>query len=473
MEQVFKDQVTTQFFLEDVLYSVAALAVVLVVLGLTLVDVGLARRRNVLDTAVQKLVAALIAGFSTFIVGYAIWAWQFYQVNGLGLGDALSDWWLFGDAMTNYAQFLNPEEVFAADVQQVFVVFFATFSMGTLALIHSSVIERIKPLPLYVMAFAIGLFFSPFAGYLAWGSASWLTNEGVHDLEGIFPLYIFAGMWALVLNWRLGPRLGSLKPHASGATPAPHNMGLAVVGVLLIIFAIPLIALGSGYLIPEQGFVGISMTTSGYGIVFINAVAAICTGGLVGAILAYRLKEWVWAALGPIAGVVAAGTLLDVVDPWVVILVSAGGPIAALLTRRLIFRWGIDDAKVVPIGLGAGVYGAIACGFVAWGTSTGGYFTGEGDFAFQHAEITPWWQLIGVVAIMGLSGVGALVMSLIFERAGGLRVEEPDEIAGIDEATWGTGNFSEEGYAPDGDGQIPETVSGTRSAPPEPAGGVA
>jgi hypothetical protein len=46
---------------EDVLYAVASLAVIVVVLGLTLIDTGLSRRRNVLDTVVQKLAAALIA----------------------------------------------------------------------------------------------------------------------------------------------------------------------------------------------------------------------------------------------------------------------------------------------------------------------------------------------------------------------------------------------------------------------------
>ena len=50
-----------RFFVEDVLYAVASLAVILVVLGLTLIDTGLSRRRNVLDTVVQKLAAALIA----------------------------------------------------------------------------------------------------------------------------------------------------------------------------------------------------------------------------------------------------------------------------------------------------------------------------------------------------------------------------------------------------------------------------
>jgi ammonia channel protein AmtB len=52
-------------FVEDVLCAVASLAVILVVLGLTLIDTGLSRRRNVLDTVVQKLAAALIARHSS------------------------------------------------------------------------------------------------------------------------------------------------------------------------------------------------------------------------------------------------------------------------------------------------------------------------------------------------------------------------------------------------------------------------
>ena len=48
-----------RFFVEDVLYAVASLAVILV--GLTLIDTGLSRRRNMLDTAIQELAAALIA----------------------------------------------------------------------------------------------------------------------------------------------------------------------------------------------------------------------------------------------------------------------------------------------------------------------------------------------------------------------------------------------------------------------------
>ena len=73
--------------MEDVLlYAVASLAVILVILGVALIDSGLSRRRHVLDTVVQKLAAALIAGFATFIVGYAIWAWQRARPGRIGRG---------------------------------------------------------------------------------------------------------------------------------------------------------------------------------------------------------------------------------------------------------------------------------------------------------------------------------------------------------------------------------------------------
>jgi Amt family ammonium transporter len=438
--EVFKDQATTQIFVENLLYSVAATSVIFIVLGLTLIDVGLARKKNVLDTVVQKIAASLIAGLGTFFFGYAIWNWQFYQAFGGSLSDSLRDWWLGGTAVTHYATQLDPAHFFAADVQQIFIVFFATFSMATLALIHSSVFERIKPLPLYCMAAVIGLITSPLAGYLCWGSASWLTNRGVHDIEGVFPLYIFSGTAALVLNWRLGPRLGALKPHPSGAAPAPQNQALAGMGVLLILFAIPLLVLGSGYIVPEVGWMGISLTSSGWGIAFTNVVLAYSAGALAGAVIAYKLKEWVWVALGPIAGVVIVGTMIDVSKPWVILIVALFGPPVALLTRRISFRYGIDDAKVVPLGLGCGAVGAIACGFIEWGTKTGGYFGGEGAYALQHAEITPWWQIIGVLAIVGLSGGTMLIMALVAERFGGLRVSEEIEIGGFDQHYWGTSN---------------------------------
>jgi ammonia channel protein AmtB len=439
-----KDQATTQLFTEDLLYTVGAMSVVLVVGGLALLDAGLSRAQNVLHTLVNRLGLIFVCGLGVFFIGYALWNWQFYQVFGGTLSDAIKDWWLWGPGSTQFAQNLDPAVFPFADVQQVFILFFVTFGMATISLIHSSVIERIRMLPMYVIAIVVGVFHTGFLAYLVWGSAAYFTNRGVHDLEGVLPLYVFCGSMALILNWRLRPRLGMYKEHPSGARPVAHNKSLVAVGVILIVFGLPFIALASGYIIQGIGFLGISMTTGGWGILVVNAMMAMCAGGTVGVLLAYRTKEWVWLAFGPIAGIVGAGAMLDIARPWETMFVAAGAPIVAFAVARLCIRLRLDDLKIVPLGLGAGVYGALMAGFVGWGDPTGGYIgVTEGQYAFQHAEITPYWQLVGIGVVFGMALVTALPIALIFEKLGKFRVEEDIEIAGHDKSYWGTENYED------------------------------
>ena len=328
---------------------------------------------------------------------------------------------------------------------QVFVVFFATFSMATLALIHSGVPERLKAKPLYAMAVVIGLILSPLVAYFAWGPVGPLTNRGTHDFDGIFPLYIFSGTWVLVLAWRLKPRLGSFAPHGTGTAPRNHNMGIVAAGVLLILFALPFVVLGSTFIIPETGVFGISFTSTGWGVILINLIVSYFGGAVAGAIIAYRRRQPVWALLGPLAGSVICGTLYDVGTPLEVLVVSLFGPVVALGTAGLVRRIGIDDQKVIPLALGPGIVGAIVTGFIAWGTPTGGYPGLEGAYALQHAEITPWWQLAGVVVTMLIAALPCFLMCLFFERVGGgLRVTEEQELAGMDDTYWGIPNYDDE-----------------------------
>jgi ammonia channel protein AmtB len=442
-----KEQLSTDMLLLSFIYAVGAVAVVLIVLALCFVDSGLVRRKNVLDTWVAKIVASLIAGGGTMVAGIGIWNWQFNEAFGVPnpLWQALKDWWLGGQFLTHYSGELAFAKLPEADVQQVFAVFFVTFSLGTLALIHTGAMERMRHKPLYVMAAVIGLVLSPLVAFFCWGPVGPLSNQGTHDFDGIFPLYIFAGTWVLVLSWRLGPRLGAFKPHPSGTKPAGHNVALVGAGVLLIMFALPFIAIASTWIAPGEGFFGISFTNTGLGIILENIFAAYIGGAIVGAIIAYRRREAQWALLGPLSGAVICGTLFDVGMPWEVFLVSLLGPVVAYGTWALMRRWEIDEPKVIPLALGPGIAGALICGFVEWGTKTGGYPGLEGDYALQHATITPWWQLAGIVLTMLLAAVPCYLICLAFERSkGGLRVSEAEELAGLDQTYWGIDNFGEE-----------------------------
>ena len=106
----FRDQVGLSSFYSDLFYTVGAAAVILVVLAFGLVDAALVRTKNVLDTWVQKLLAALIAGLGTLLGGFGIWQWQFNSALGVRnpLGQALSDWWIGGRFQSSLSQSIDP-----------------------------------------------------------------------------------------------------------------------------------------------------------------------------------------------------------------------------------------------------------------------------------------------------------------------------------------------------------------------------
>ena len=465
--KTFPAQVSSDMVLLAFIYIAGTLAVFVLILGLCLIDAGLVRRKNVLHTWIQKLTAAFVAGLGQAIGGYALWQYTFNNAFGVPapFGTALKDWWVGGAFLNTHAALINPNALPEADTQQVFFVFFVTFSMAVAALIHSSVVERIRSGALYAMSFVLGLIVVPVVAFLTWGPLSPLTARGLHDFEGVLTIYVFAGTWALVLAWRLRPRLGMHAPHASGARPVPHNLSLVGAGALLFMIALPLVMLASGFIAPGQGYYGIDYSTSGIGTVLSGIVLAMIGGGVVGAVLAHARREAQWVFFGPVTGVVICGSIIDVAKPWWCLLLGAAGPVVALATMRLMIRLRVDELKVVPLALGPGIVGMIAGGFIAWGTPTGGYPGLTGTYALGRATITPAWQLLGVVIVVAIAAAGSFVFCLVTQALGKLRVDEDHEVAGGDLTAWGTDNYGHEPLI-----TAAAAAAGTASIDNEPAG---
>jgi ammonia channel protein AmtB len=436
----YKGQVSTDVFLQDVFFSLAALALLGGVIGVALIDGGLARRKNQLDNWVVKITSALIAAVSFLFVGYAIWIWQYYQTSPKSgaFTHALRDWWLGGAFVTHFADQINPARQSSVDVYQVFLLFFVTYVAFAVVLLHGAGAERLKASAQYVLSAVGGGLVIPLILYFTWGSTSPLTNNGLHDYSGLFGLYVWAGSTALIVAWRLGPRLGTKwRPDPRTSGPRPSSMPSVGIGVMVLLVCIPFIVLGCGYMVPGAGYYGIALTHSGYGLAFINIFAGICGGSLSGAIIAYKQKKAFWALAGPIVGYISGASLFDVTKPWIMLLVALPAPFIGLGTARLIERLGIDETKVIPLTLGTGIYAALVPGIVASGTKDGGFFgITTGRYAFQHAHITFLWQLIGVLVTVGISLVSALVVCFVLERTTGLRVSEEAELMGLDRYYW-------------------------------------
>src|SRR3954447_1290312 len=121
----FKEQVSIEFFALDTFYILAVICLFLVVAAFGLIDSGLVRRKNLLDTWVQKILASLFAALAFIVVGFGIWNWQFNEAFGVpnALGESIKAWWIGGVNMRTFSHNLDPAAVPEADVLQIFSVF--------------------------------------------------------------------------------------------------------------------------------------------------------------------------------------------------------------------------------------------------------------------------------------------------------------------------------------------------------------
>ncbi|MGZ4247072.1 MAG: hypothetical protein ACXVUE_02030 [Solirubrobacteraceae bacterium] len=437
---MFKDQVSATALMLDLYALIAIVAVMLAAAGYAMIDVGAVRSKNAIDTVVSKIVAGTVAALAFIPLGYGIWNWQFDSAYGTPnpLWQAIKDWWIGGQYLNKYPQNIDPKVVPNADQYVLFFVLFVAFAFFVGVVVQSAVIERMKPLPTYILAAFTGGIVYPFALYLLWGSASPLTLLGIHDDIGGLGVYIPLATVGVVAAWRVGPRLGKFNPVAGHDIPAPGNVPLIGLGLLIVLSNLVMFAIAGGYQIPGIGYNGIAFTTSGQGIVATNLFCAIIGGGLGGAILAYRKRAAFWAIGGPFVGYVSVATFNDVGRAWYEFFVGFAAVYVGYGFSLLLRRWRVDEEKLGPLVLAPGVFGAIVGGFLTWGTHLGGVIgITSGTYRYQAETITPWWQLLGVVVAVGGTALCTLVVCLILERTIGLRVRPEEEAAGLDATYWG------------------------------------
>ncbi len=436
---IFPEQVTTNSLTQNIVYASGTLGALVILAGLLMVDLGGVRRVNVFDTVIQKLIAFFIGFVVYFLIGFAIWNWQYYVAFDIPqpYWQAVKDWWLGGSLSGAFAQDTDPAVAAGLNNQQIFIFFLACFAGIINVLIGLAVTERIKPAAYFAVS-AVAAVVSSLLSWLTWGSTGPLTNEGYHDFFGAGFVYVFAGAVALVLVRRLGARPGMYSPHRLVGEYRSYNLGITVVGLVLIITGLPFVILSCGFFFePEALFVGVNMSDTSVGVAFNNLGLAWAGGALTGAVIAYKTRKYIYTLLGPFAGYVAGSPAFDIYAPWEMFLVSAAAPLVAYAVYEWTQRREIDEHKLINLFLGVGSYGILMAGVLNWGTPGGGYFgVTEGDYAFQHAEVNLLWQAIGLAVCIGAGLLTGWVMSAILERTTGLVESEEVQVAGYDATYW-------------------------------------
>jgi ammonium transporter, Amt family len=442
----FPDQVTTNSLVQNLIYASGTVGALMILAGLLMVDVGGVRRVNVFAAAIEKMVGFFIGFVVYFMIGFAIWNWQYYDAFGIAdpYWQSIKDWWLGGAFANDLAQNVDPAADggmgAALNNQQIFIFFLAAFAGIVNVLIHLSVTERMKPAAYYVIC-VVAAVVSSILSWLTWGSTGPLTNAGFHDFFGVGFVYLFPAGMALVLVRKVGSRPGMYEPHPAVPEYRSSNLGLTTAGVAVIFAGLPMVILSCLFFYGGEGFeafaLSVTMADTSVGVAFNNLGLSWAGGALTGAALAYWKRSYIYLLLGPLGGYVACAVAFDVYKPWQTLLVAMGAPLAcyAVYEFSQARRW--DEHKLTPLFLGAGTYGIIMVGLVSWGTAKGGhFFLAEGDFAFQNAEINVFWQLIGLVVIVGTGVLTAAILAPILERTTGLRLSEEEQVAGVDSGDW-------------------------------------
>ena len=439
----FPEQLTTNLLLQNLIYASGTVGAIMILAGLLMVDVGGVRRVNVFAAAIEKMVGFFIGFVVYFLIGFAIWNWQYYVAFDVAdpYWQAIKDWWLGGTFSNDLAQNVDQASLGAnLNNQQIFIFFLAAFAGIVNVLIHLSVTERMKPAAYYVIC-VVAAVVSSVLSWLTWGSTGPLTNAGFHDFFGVGFVYLFPAGMALVLVRKVGARPGMYEPHPQVPEYRSSNLGLTTAGVAVIFAGLPMVILSCLFFFAAEGTealaVSVTMADTSVGIAFNNLGLSWAGGALTGAAIAYWKRSYIYLLLGPLGGYVACAVAFDVYKPWQTLLVAMGAPIVcyAVYEFSQARRW--DEHKLTPLFLGAGSYGLIMVGLVSWGTEKGGYFgLTEGDYAFQNAEINVFWQLIGLVVIVGVGILTAAILAPILERTTGLRLSEEEQVAGVDSGDW-------------------------------------
>ena len=380
-----------------------ALVLMMTIPGVAMFYGGMVRKKNVLATAMQSFAVACVMTVLWMIIGYSL---AFTDGGGMNAYVGGLDKMLLRGIGVDTLSGTIPETVF--------MTFQMTFAIITPALITGALADRMKFSSLLVfLSLWMILVYAPITHWV-WGGG-FLAEAGVLDFAGGTVVHINSGVAALVGAMVLGRRRGY-----GTENMAPHNLILSVIGASML--WVGWFGFNAGSAVAANGSAGMAM-----------AVTQIATAA---AALSWMFAEWIsrgkpsvlGIVSGAVAGLVAITPASGYVDPFAALIIG--------LVAGLVCYWG---AVVLKPKLGyddsLDVFGVHGLGGI-----TGALLTGV--FAAEAIGGTPGLlegnagqvliQLEGIGATIVYCAIITFVLLKIIDAVMGLRVDEEEEVTGLD-----------------------------------------
>ncbi len=372
--------------------------------GLALFYSGLVRVKNVLSVLMQCFAITCLVSIMWMIGVYGLAFGDGGSINQIvGLGN-----FMLSDISLDSMNGTIPEIVF--------FMFQMTFAIITPALIIGGFAERMKfSAVLWFTAIWLILVYAPVCHWV-WGGG-WLSDKGFMDFAGGAVVHINAGVAAIVAAVVLGNRKGFPdKPMA------PHNMTLTVAGASML--WVGWFGFNAGSALASNNSAGMAMAVT-----HISAAAGS---------LAWMTCEWIRfgkpSVLGIVTGMVAGlGTITPAsgyVGPLGALAIGIMAGVVCYFATQYIKRvLKIDDSlDVFPVhGIGGSL--GILLTAVFYSNSLGGLQAADEVYSIASQLGV---QAMGVIATVIWCGVITFIILKAVDRVIGLRVDEDDEIEGLD-----------------------------------------
>ena len=381
--------------------TATALVLLMTLPGLALFYAGLVQSKNIVSVLMHHFAIASLMSILWVIAGYSL------AFSGDG------GW--FGDLANSFLSNITLDSASGTIPESVFATFQMTFAIITPALIIGAFVERMKFAAILLFS-AIWLLavYAPVTHWV-WGGGI-MAEWGVLDFAGGIVVHATAGTAALVCALVVGKRRGfptSIQP--------PHSPVLTMIGASML-------------WIGWFGFNGGSALSAGNsaGMALLVTHIAAATASLV-----WMFIEWfrfgrpslVGIVTGMVAGLATVTPASGFVGiPGGLILGLAGGVACYVAVDLIRVRLKIDDSlDVFAVHGVGGVLGSLLVAYLAL-PGFGGLGLAEGVTAGRQFMV----QLSSVVITVLWTGIASYVILKIIGAVIGLRVDQQDEVEGLD-----------------------------------------
>ena len=379
-------------------------------LGFSFLEIGLTRQKNTINILFKNffvitagLIIYCLIGFNLMYPG----EWIIEGVIGTivpGLDSVAASDLSYNEGYTYWTDFL----------------FQGMFAATAATIISGAVAERIKINSFILIAILYVTIVYPIVGSWQWGGgffSTFMSDElGFYDFAGSTLVHSVGGWGALVVIYFLGARKGKFDENGKPKAITGSNIPLSAAGVLI---------LWLGWF----GFNGGSVLSADPALTSLTLVTtclAAAAGGIGAAVFSrflYKNLDLTMFMNGVLGGLVGITAGADQMLPTSAIFIGLVAGVIVVLSVALLDKCKLDDpVGAIPVHLFCGIWGTLAVGL--------------------FGEMAGFDQFMVQLACVGITGAFCVIfgtfITLFVKSIAGLRVDEKEEVQGLDIAEHGT-----------------------------------